>query len=207
MTNKPNEDYEGVWLTRKPADELTKIFRDAFDNVVSDGYSSLRWSALMEIFLKDPTNRIPSNGKDRSSARGNLNKAFKDGKMSWKTFKAGIKFLGAIGYRIEVHIHWREMFVTSHGVNVRIKESTFHPFDVKDNATHPDVPYVPFNPKPGMLEKLITNVNDFGKKMLGKKDYPEVIVYSDRQIQDLRDRGYEELANELEIENVLEPVE
>lgn len=101
------ESVSDLWLTRRPADELTKIFRIAFSETIEPDQSpSWTWDSKMNIFLDDKTNHIRTNGKDRSSAKGNFNKAFKSGYMSWKTFRQAIKFLGAASFRIEIHINW-----------------------------------------------------------------------------------------------------
>lgn len=128
---RDQSDISELWLTKKPGDELTKIFRNVYaESIGPDESAQLTWDTKMNMFLDDKTNHIRANGKDRSSAKGNFNKAFKSGSMSWKTFRQAMKFLGARSFRVEIHINWGKYAnpdrrVTIHGVNIPITEE--HP--------------------------------------------------------------------------------
>lgn len=99
--------WSSFWLTRKPKDELTFLFRNIIrDKIPMKGNILMFWQSLMEYYLNDTTNGVPTNGKDRSSARGNMNKALRSGTMSWKIFKIGLKFLKARSVRFQVIIDW-----------------------------------------------------------------------------------------------------
>ncbi len=56
---------------------------------------SNRWEVLIDRMLADPRNPAPKNSRDRSSQKGNLNKAFRGNRMTFKTFIKGLKFLEA----------------------------------------------------------------------------------------------------------------
>ena len=88
------------------------------------------WARMMNRFLDDPRNGIPPNGKDRSSARGNLNKELRRPRMTWKVFEKAMRFLGLHGLRFEAHLRWPGATtpsgivvpgkVTKHGVNIAL---------------------------------------------------------------------------------------
>lgn len=64
-----------------------------------------RWNKLMEDFLSDSRNSIPQNMKERSSARGNLQKEITGNKgMSWKVFCKALRFLGIIKFDIIINV-------------------------------------------------------------------------------------------------------
>lgn len=56
---------------------------------------SNRWEVLISRMMADPRNPAPKNSRDRSSQKGNLNKAFRGNRMTFKTFIKGLKFLEA----------------------------------------------------------------------------------------------------------------
>lgn len=95
-------DKKGIESAR---DELTWLFR----NILQDlQIGPMPWEKLMEKYLNDPANNVPINGRDRSSIRGNLNKALlKSSTMTWKFFKIGLRFLGAIHFTINFEITWQ----------------------------------------------------------------------------------------------------
>lgn len=63
------------------------------------------WQNLMNRWLNDPTNGVPDNPKDRSTSRGNLDKALTNDAMTYLMFNKGVRFLSyLLSYvRIEVH--------------------------------------------------------------------------------------------------------
>lgn len=80
------------------------------------------WDSLMERYLNNPRNRVPNNTKDRSSARGNLNKELYRETMTWKVFDKALRFLSPVRVRFEVHITWENKRTTIHGVDVLLGE-------------------------------------------------------------------------------------
>lgn len=77
-----------------------------------------RWSRLMDRYLDDPRNGIPRNGKDRSSARGNLNKELRRETMTWKVFRKALQFLGPVSIRFEVHLTWANKVTSIHHLDM-----------------------------------------------------------------------------------------
>jgi hypothetical protein len=60
------------------------------------GIDSWRWDKLMRKYLADPRNGIQNNSRDRSSARGNLNKELKRDDMTWRVFLKAMSFLDPV---------------------------------------------------------------------------------------------------------------
>lgn len=75
---------------RTPVSNATR----AIGNV--DNAMLQKWSMLMNKWVSDPKNVLDMNRKDRSSARGNLQKEFKRPRWSWKVFMKGMSFLEGV---------------------------------------------------------------------------------------------------------------
>lgn len=122
---------DGHWLSKHAKDELTFIFRSIVQAKFQKNIT-FAWYGLMEKFLNDSSNGIPANGKDRSSARGNMNKALRSGTMSWKIFKVALKFLGAHRVKFQVAIDWGPNSpITVHHITRNLKGTPLKP-DEKD---------------------------------------------------------------------------
>ena len=107
----------------KGISEAKNVLSRLWRQIVYDlGISPYRWGALMIRYLDDPTNKVPKNGKDRSSVRGNLNKELRRDKMTWKVFFKGLKFLSPLRIRFEVHLSWPGKPDTIHSVTIPIAE-------------------------------------------------------------------------------------
>ncbi len=62
-----------------------------------------KWTTLVEEYLSDSRNSIKQNIKDRSSARGNLQKEIIGNKgMSWKVFCKALRLLGVVKFDITI---------------------------------------------------------------------------------------------------------
>lgn len=72
---------------------LTVLWRQLLFVLSIDGW---RWDKLMRKYLADPRNGIQNNSRDRSSARGNLNKELKKDDMSWRVFLKALRFLDTV---------------------------------------------------------------------------------------------------------------
>jgi hypothetical protein len=65
-----------------------------------------RWNDSMTRYIKDPRNSIPSNNREQSSERGNLNKELlHKSKMTWKVFCKGMRLIGYIKFDLIIKIH------------------------------------------------------------------------------------------------------
>lgn len=92
---------------------LSKLFRTILYDI---GISGPEWENLMQRVLDDPRGPAPRNSKDRSSLKGNLNKALKGPRMSWKTFQKALRLLAPVSARLEIHLTWQKGVVTVHHV-------------------------------------------------------------------------------------------
>lgn len=82
---------------------LSKLFRTILvEREITPGM----WSAQMARYLNDPYNKIPPNPKDRSSARGNLNKELHRPTMTWKVFRKAILFLAPVKATFIIRFEW-----------------------------------------------------------------------------------------------------
>ncbi len=93
---------------------LAKLFRVVMKNI---GFNHTRWEVQMQRVLDDPRNPVPRNSKDRSSFKGNLNKALKSDRMTWKVFEKALRFLGPRSIRFEIHCTWANGKTSIHGFN------------------------------------------------------------------------------------------
>lgn len=92
---------------------LSRLFRTI---LFEQGIDGPRWEMLMQRILDDPRNPAPRNSKDRSSLKGNLNKALKAPRMTWKTFEKALRLLAPESVRFEVHLKWFNGKTTIHNV-------------------------------------------------------------------------------------------
>lgn len=91
----------------KGAGEASGVLAKLFRQILLDRkITPLHWSNLMMRYLDDPRNGVPRDVKDKSSARGNLNKELVRPRMTWKVFRKGLRFLGPRWVRFEVHFGW-----------------------------------------------------------------------------------------------------
>lgn len=109
----------------KPATGITGVLTRMFRTIQFDmGVNSYRWNSLMEEYLrleiagaerrrreKDSRNTDPDkpqidhvelNRRDRTSIRGNLNKEFNRGSMTWKVFCKTLMFLQIKKFQIVI---------------------------------------------------------------------------------------------------------
>lgn len=79
-----------------------------------------RWDKLMRDFLADPRNGIQNNSRDRSSARGNLNKELKRDDMTWRVFLKALNFLNPVRVVFSVKITFKDG--TTNEVTAKLKD-------------------------------------------------------------------------------------
>lgn len=116
MSHDPHDSPNANML---PAHEARGVLAFLFRAVIHDrNIKMLEWNRKMNNFLDDPRNSIPRNGKDRSSARGNLNKELHRTRMTWKVFEKALRFLGPIRVRFEVHLTWANRETSVHHVEI-----------------------------------------------------------------------------------------
>lgn len=96
-----------------PVGVLAKLFRKIVDDL---GIRAFIWAQLMDNYLNNPANGIAQNSKDRSTARGNLNKELYRERMSWKVFLKAIRFFGVLRADFTVKLYHSETHITEHTV-------------------------------------------------------------------------------------------
>lgn len=73
------------------------------------GIENMKWNNLMTRYIKDPKNSIPSNNREQSSERGNLNKELlQKSKMTWKVFCKGMRLLNYTKFELVINVHHRD---------------------------------------------------------------------------------------------------
>lgn len=96
---------------------LSRLFRQILADL---NINHSVWNKLMIRYLDDPRHGIPKAGRDRSSARGNLNKELRRPTFTWRIFQKGLRFLGPVSVRFEVHMEWPTKKVTVHSTRLKI---------------------------------------------------------------------------------------
>lgn len=79
-----------------------------------------RWDKLMKSFLADPRNGIQDTSRDRSSARGNLNKELKRDDMTWRVFLKALNFLAPVRVEFSVKLTFQDG--TTNEVRAKLKD-------------------------------------------------------------------------------------
>lgn len=107
---------EKDWGVGAARNVLARLFRQVLRDL---GIEHQMWHRLMLRYLNDKRNNIPPNGKDRSSARGNLNKELRRDRMTWKVFNdKAIPFLNPIKVRFVLEMTWANNKTTRHELNM-----------------------------------------------------------------------------------------
>jgi len=96
---------------------LAKLFRTILKDLKIGGPE---WERHMQRALDDPRGPAPRNSKDRSTLKGNWNKALKADRMSWKTFQQALRLLSPVSARFEVQLTWLKGTTTIHYINQEI---------------------------------------------------------------------------------------
>lgn len=85
---------------------LSAIWRQflALRNI--DGF---QWDRLMRNYLNDPRNGVRNNSRDRSSARGNINKELlKRDDITWRVFLKALNFLDPVKIVFSVRVTFKD---------------------------------------------------------------------------------------------------
>lgn len=91
----------------KKIDEARDVLSKAFRTILRESrFSVIDWNNSMPRYLEDPRNRIPQNGKDMSSARGNLSKELSRNTMTWNVFMKGLSFINPISAKLTLEIEF-----------------------------------------------------------------------------------------------------
>lgn len=155
MTTKPrrqnplsdllDDPNRGVHKTYGEVGTLARLFRTILKDRNIGGY---QFMLLMTKFLNDPKNNIPDNKRDQTSNRGNLNKEFQKGTMTWKVFCKAMRFLQFKNFRLILEAEDAKGLITRHtvDVNLELTEPEVDEFadEFEDRPASDDMPHVPY---------------------------------------------------------------
>lgn len=121
----------------KKIEEARDVLSKAFRTILRESrFSVADWNTKMPDYLKDRRNGIPQNGKDMSSARGNLSKELSRNTMTWNVFMKGIAFMNPVSAKLTIEIEFeREKVVlpmTIYRRNLKQPPPTPSPYVVVD---------------------------------------------------------------------------
>lgn len=93
----------------KKIDEARDVLSKAFRTILRESrFSVIDWNTRMPRYLEEPRNRIPQNGKDMSSARGNLSKELSRNTMTWNVFMKGLSFINPVNAKLTLEIEFEK---------------------------------------------------------------------------------------------------
>lgn len=127
MSYHPYEDrekYDILAERDKGVGQARNVLARLFRQILRDlNIKHSDWHHLMLRYLNDPRNKIPPNGKDKSSARGNLNKELRRNRMTWKVFfDKAIPFLNPKKVRFIMEMEWQNGRTTRHELFINREE-------------------------------------------------------------------------------------
>lgn len=100
LLNDPNK------RVREARGVLSAIWRQFLVLRNIDGF---QWDRLMRNYLNDPRNGIQNNSRDRSSARGNINKELlKRDDITWRVFLKALNFLDPLKIVFSVRVTFKD---------------------------------------------------------------------------------------------------
>ncbi len=112
LSHKTKKIHEAVGV-------LARLYRQI---LLETNVTPSHMDKLLTLWVNDPRNRIPNDGKCRSTERGNMIKELSNPEMSWRVFLKGIKLLRPIDVHLEVHLRWSRKKVTIHGFTMAIND-------------------------------------------------------------------------------------
>lgn len=98
---------------------LAYIFQCA---AIRTGITFTRWGSLMYDFIMDPTNNVPPNRRDQTSARGNFTKEFLKRNMTWKVFLKGLKFLQIYKFDVSFRFYRENNEIIDFSTTIPVKQ-------------------------------------------------------------------------------------
>lgn len=97
------------YLANGAYDEQLGSVRQVLSNLFRRMLHSLdradSWDRLMQEYVEDPNNGIPSDRASQSSARWNLQKTILDDFMSWRSFCRSLSFLQLLRFQV-ILVSW-----------------------------------------------------------------------------------------------------
>lgn len=151
-TKKHNQTMKMVPPGAGSTSILSKLFTQvmystgiASPNIVDSNEESFivsgSWSTLMDNYLSDARNSIPQNIRERSSARGNLQKEILNNKgMSWRVFIKAMRFLGALKFDLKLVVQFEHSpnkeFVFTETINLGHRVPYPKPLPMENGKIH-----------------------------------------------------------------------
>lgn len=137
---------KGIHKTYGTDGTLARLFRTILSDLNIGGY---QFTLLMTKFLNDPRNNIPDNKQDQTSNRGNLNKEFQKGTMTWKVFCKALRFLQFTRFKVIIQAERADGSITQHDVevNLQLTEPDTNEYDddyVDTSALRESLPHIPY---------------------------------------------------------------
>lgn len=101
------------------------------DLQLASGMTTQRFNELFKIYAMHM--HLPTNVKDMSSARGNLNKELKKKNMSWKNFIKGMVFLTASQLEIGLHVTRHDNVTMSTYLKIVLDPEVLNQIDTEES--------------------------------------------------------------------------
>ena len=99
----------------KKVSEVTNSLAALFRIILMDKEIKIpEWNKLVNAYLDNPQNDVKKNGKDRSSARGNLQKEVFRNSITFKVFRKALLVLNPKSITLTVTLEWRNGVKTIH---------------------------------------------------------------------------------------------
>jgi hypothetical protein len=75
---------------------------------------------LLDGYINNPISKVGDNPADKSTARGNITKAYNGESYSWSTFNQMLAILTIRAYTLTIKITWNNDIVTQHAIHVDV---------------------------------------------------------------------------------------
>ena len=99
----------------KKVNEATNTLAALFRIILTDRKTGIDgWLKMVNQYLDHPDNEVKRNGKDRSSARGNLQKEVFRNSMTFKVFRKALLVLNPKNITLTISLEWRDGTTTHH---------------------------------------------------------------------------------------------
>lgn len=108
------DPYKGI---DKAEGDLAIMFRRL---LMEKRITVLAMTRYMSYWLNDPANRIPSDGKKKSTERSNYFKEIRKPHMTWKVFVKNLRFFRLKNVKFTLEAEWEDgaITVTEHCINI-----------------------------------------------------------------------------------------
>jgi hypothetical protein len=77
-----------------------------------------KWDKLIDAYINDPRNEIGNSHRERSVARGNLNKEISSPTVSWRVFEKFLRIINPSSVQLRVEVVWKDGTRSVNAVNL-----------------------------------------------------------------------------------------